>query len=146
MYFSNLPKKIFEKTILNLKFKFPTNNPLPLLAGNLNFKFRIVFWNIFFRTFGDLKKESHFLKKKPPLGHSYRLRFIHDQDCRQISIFLSLEIKNQDLEMARDFRYIFKEDKWLRNWNCICCSNTTPTEPKPQQVKKMFKMDQGTNH
>ena len=30
------------------------------LAGNLNFKFRIVIWNIFF---GDLKNTSHFLKK-----------------------------------------------------------------------------------
>jgi hypothetical protein len=48
----NLQKKIFQKTILSLKFKFPANNTLLLLAGNLNFKFRIVFWNIFF---GDLE-------------------------------------------------------------------------------------------
>ena len=33
---------------------------LLLLAGNLNFMFRIVIWNIFF---GDLKNTSHFLKK-----------------------------------------------------------------------------------
>ena len=61
--FSNLQKKIFQKTILGLKFKFPTNNSKALLAGNLNFKFRIVFWNISFLRFGDLKNESHFLKK-----------------------------------------------------------------------------------
>ena len=30
---------------------------------NLNFKLRIVFWNIFFLRFGDLKNESHFLNK-----------------------------------------------------------------------------------
>ena len=33
---------------------------LHLLSGNLNFKFRIVFWNIFF---GNFKNTSHFLKK-----------------------------------------------------------------------------------
>ena len=41
-----------------MKFKFPSNNSKALLAGTLNFKSRIVFWR-----FGDLKKESHFLKK-----------------------------------------------------------------------------------
>ena len=30
---------------------------------NLKFKLRIVFWNIFFWRFGDLKNTSHFLKK-----------------------------------------------------------------------------------
>ena len=54
--FSNLQKRIFQKTILNLRFKFPANNSKVLLAGNLNFKFRIVFWNIFF---GDLEFEKH---------------------------------------------------------------------------------------
>ena len=50
--FSNLLKKIFQKTILNLKFKFPVKNTLLLLAGNLNF------WR-----FGGLKNTQHFLKK-----------------------------------------------------------------------------------
>ena len=63
MCFSNLQKSIFQKTILNLKFKFPANNSKVLLAGYLNFELRIVFWNIFFLRFGDLKNESHFLKK-----------------------------------------------------------------------------------
>ena len=48
----NLEKNILQKTILSLKFKFPANNTLLLLAGNLNFKLRIVFWNIFFLRFG----------------------------------------------------------------------------------------------
>ena len=48
---------------------------LLLLAGNLNFKFRIVFWNISFLRFGDLKNESHFLKNKPPLGFLPSLLF-----------------------------------------------------------------------
>ena len=65
MCFLNLQisKKILQKTILSLKFKFPTNNTLLLLAGNLNFKFRIAFRNIFFWRYGDLKNKSHFLKK-----------------------------------------------------------------------------------
>ena len=33
---------------LNLKFKFSAKNTLLLLAANLNFTFRIVFWNNFF--------------------------------------------------------------------------------------------------
>ena len=56
--FSNLQIskiRIFQKTILTLKFKFPSNYSILLLAVNLNFKFRIVFWNIFFWRFGDLK-------------------------------------------------------------------------------------------
>ena len=56
--FIKSPNKIFQKTILNLKFKFPAKTTLLLLAGNLNFKFRIVFGNIFFWRFGDLKNES----------------------------------------------------------------------------------------
>ena len=42
-------------------------NSKVLLAGNVNFKLRIVFWNTSFWRFGDLKNESNFLKKKPPL-------------------------------------------------------------------------------
>ena len=71
IHFSDLQiskKNIFQKTILSLKFKFPANNTLLLLAGNLNFKLRIVFWNIFF--FGDLKKRIALAEKKPPLNVS----------------------------------------------------------------------------
>ena len=46
--FSNLQKNLFQKTILILKFKFPAYNSKVLWAGNLNFMFRIVFWNISF--------------------------------------------------------------------------------------------------
>ena len=42
-----ISKKVFQKTILSLKSKFPANNSKGLLSGNLNFKFRVVFWNIF---------------------------------------------------------------------------------------------------
>ena len=42
-------KKIFQKTILNLKFKIPAQNSIMLWVGILNFKFKIAFWNIFFR-------------------------------------------------------------------------------------------------
>ena len=44
----NLEKKIFQKTILNLKFKIPAQNSIMLWAGILNFKFKIVFWNVSF--------------------------------------------------------------------------------------------------
>ena len=45
---SKSSKKIFQKTILNLKFKFHANSSILKLAGNLNFKSRIVFRNNFF--------------------------------------------------------------------------------------------------
>ena len=73
----NLEKKIFQKTILNLKFKIPAQNSIMLWAGILNFKFKIVFWNIFFSKFGDLKNESHFLEK----SHLYNM----DSCCTRIS-------------------------------------------------------------
>ena len=58
---SKFPKKnVPKKTILSLKFKFPAKNILLLFAGNLNFKLRIVFGNIHFWRFGDLKNESYF--------------------------------------------------------------------------------------
>ena len=43
-----ISKKIFKKTILNLKFKIPARNIILFWAGILNFKFKIVFWNFFF--------------------------------------------------------------------------------------------------
>ena len=57
--------KIFRKTILSLKFKFPANNSKVFLAGSLNFKFSIVFWNIFFWRF---EKRIGLSEKEPPLG------------------------------------------------------------------------------
>ena len=63
--FSNLQisrKKIFQKTILDMKFKIPAYNSIVLWAGILNFKCRIVFWNLFFWRFGITLSEE-----KPPL-------------------------------------------------------------------------------
>ena len=66
---SKSKKKLFQKTILSLKFKFPANNSKVFLAGNLNFKFRIVFWNIFFWRF---EKRITLSEKTPPLPpHTY---------------------------------------------------------------------------
>ena len=56
--FWNPELTVFQKTILNLKFKIPAHNSTMLKVGILNFKFRIVFWRL-----GGLKKGSHFLKK-----------------------------------------------------------------------------------
>ena len=54
---------------MNLKFKFPAQNILLLLAGNSNFKLRIVFWNIFFEVWRS-KKHIPLSEKKPPLKAS----------------------------------------------------------------------------
>ena len=61
---SKSSKKIFKKTILTVKFKFPTNIILLLLAGNLNFKFRIAFWNIFILEISRFKKHIALSEKK----------------------------------------------------------------------------------
>ena len=52
---------------MNLKFKFPANNSKVLLAGNLNFKLRIVFWNIFFLKIWRFEKQIALSERKPPL-------------------------------------------------------------------------------
>ena len=70
---SKSPKKIFRKTILNLKFKFPANNSEVILAGNLNFKLRIVFWNIFFFEFFEVWKTHRTFWKKRPLASPVRI-------------------------------------------------------------------------
>ena len=62
-----LPGKggFFSESVIRFSNLQISNNSKVFLAGNLDFKFRIVFWNNFF---GDLKNELHFLKKKP-LAH-----------------------------------------------------------------------------
>ena len=55
-------KKVFKKTILNLKFKIPAHNSIMLWAGILNFKFRIVFWNISFGRLEIWKNKKHWKK------------------------------------------------------------------------------------
>ena len=64
----DLKKKIFQKTILNLKLKISAHNIILFWSGILNFKFKIVFWNIFFSRFEDLKKRIALSEKKPPLN------------------------------------------------------------------------------
>ena len=61
----NLQKKIFQKTILNLKFKIPAHNIILFWAGILNFKFKIVFWNIFFFEIWRSKKRIALSETKP---------------------------------------------------------------------------------
>ena len=62
-----LQKKIFQKTILNLKFKVPAHNIRLLWAGILNFKFRIVFLEYFFWGDWEIWKMNQTFWKKPPL-------------------------------------------------------------------------------
>jgi len=58
-----------------------------LLAGNSNFKFRIVVWNIFFR---DLKNTSHFLKK----SHLEEILLFHFSDGDIISVISFILLGN----------------------------------------------------
>ena len=60
---SQSSKKLFQKTILKLKFKIPAHNIILFWAGILNFKFRIVFWNIFFGGWEIWKTNPTFWKK-----------------------------------------------------------------------------------
>jgi hypothetical protein len=50
-----------------LKFKYPANFNILSMPGNLNFKFRIVFWNIFFLEIWRFEKQIALSERKPPL-------------------------------------------------------------------------------
>ena len=110
-------KKKFQKTILSLKFKFPANNTLLLLTGNLNFKFRIVFWNIFFWRF-----EKHIAKKATftkaclftyiweivLLKHQTRKQFMEFwKDQPHFYTFCSLFIHSLLSTLDNSFRFIY---------------------------------------
>ena len=86
--FSNLQIskiKIFQKTILSLKFKFPANYSILLSAGKLNFKFRIVFWR--FEKHSALSEKSHLYKLLCKIAPQFSLlRFC--EFLRGLSIFL----------------------------------------------------------
>ena len=56
----NLTKKLFQKTILSLKFEIPTYISKQLIQLSRSGK---LFGIFFFGRLGDLKNESHFLKK-----------------------------------------------------------------------------------
>ena len=71
--FSNLPisiRKIFQKNILNLKFRIHAFNSIKyVMAGILNFKFRIVFWNVLFWDLEIWKTNCSFWKKASFSSH-----------------------------------------------------------------------------
>ena len=71
MCFSNLQfsKKTFQKTILNLKFKFPAKKGKVLLAVIGKFKFQVqeCFWNIFFLEIWRFEKRIALSEKNPHL-------------------------------------------------------------------------------
>ena len=60
----NLQKKIFQKTILNLKFKFPAKKHFTVIGGKFKFQAQDSFLEYFF--FGDLEiwKTNHTFWKK----------------------------------------------------------------------------------
>ena len=76
MRFSNLQKNIFQKTILNLKFKFPANN--------IKFQAQDSFLEIFFWRFGDLKKRIALSEKKPPLALIFFTDFMHFSSSKTV--------------------------------------------------------------
>ena len=57
-------EKIFQKTILNLKSKIPAHNSIIIWAGILNFRFRIVIWNIFLEIW-RFEKHIALFENKP---------------------------------------------------------------------------------
>ena len=71
MRFSNLQKKIFPITILNLKFKFPANNNKQQIQ--ISRSLRIVIWNIFILEIWRLEKQITLSEKNPPLGDAKML-------------------------------------------------------------------------
>ena len=69
---------------MSLKFKFLANYSILLLAGNLNFKLRIVFLEYFY--FGDLKNEFALSEKKP------KLKNLIDPSIISVNTFNLLEV------------------------------------------------------
>ena len=68
---SKSQKKKIQKAVLNLKFEFPANNTYyyyykyyyTVIGGKFKYQAQYSFFGFFFLRFGDLKNESHFLKK-----------------------------------------------------------------------------------
>ena len=76
------------------------------MAGNLNFKFRIAFWNIFISEIGRSKKHIALSEKKPPLVKS---RPLWDLNW----------IGQVNFRLTRAFWRIFLNvvwDTWFRAW------------------------------
>ena len=69
----NLQKKYSKILSWTWNLNFPSKNTLLLLAGNLNFKFRIVFWNFFLEVW-IFEKRIALSEKKPPLWKIHGLR------------------------------------------------------------------------
>ena len=121
-----LKKKYSKKTILNFKFEILAQNSIMLWVGVLNFKFKIVFWNILFSRFGDLKNESHFLKKATFRSHknltkSTRLGdfevFLENLDSKRNIYFFHISYFRYDLFF--DFQAKIWCEKW--RWQCNVC-------------------------
>ena len=79
-------KKVIPKNYPELEFKFPANNSKVSLAGNLDFKLRIVFWNFFWR-FGDLKKRIALSKKNE--FHDFPIFYKIDNESFHHQILIS---------------------------------------------------------
>ena len=106
MCFSNLQKKIFQKAILNLKFRFPANNSKQKMAGNLNFKLRIVFWYIFFWDL-EIWKMNRTFWKKPPL-----IKFIMQIIETVIHLWYNTYLLKY-LLMIESWEYLLVISKWF---------------------------------
>ena len=103
---SKFQKKMFQKTILSLKFKFPANYTLLLLAGNLNFKFRIVFLEYFLG--GDLKNTLYFLEASILDSTWY-------QDAQVHLVPSTVEYRFKKARFKKESR--FKKDCWYNRFS-----------------------------
>ena len=93
MCFSNLQKKIFQKTILSLKFKFPAKNSKQQIQISSSGQF----FGIFFFEIWKFEKQIALSKKKPPL-----VKFDPNDQYRfaQILKFIVFKIYANSLEKS----------------------------------------------
>ena len=79
-------KKIFQKTILNLKFKIPAHNIILFWAWNFKFQVQDSFLEYFFFEIWRSKKRMALSVKKPPLASQSVGQFCLDRE-KKVQIF-----------------------------------------------------------
>ena len=93
-----------------MKFKIPAHNIIILWAGILNFKFRIVFWNIFFGDWEIWKTNRTFWKKATfssgkilvLICQTYQIFYLQSRVLLMFDIFRWLVILGQPLKFMID--------------------------------------------
>ena len=92
----NLQKKLFQKTILSLKFKFSRQLQYTVIGGKFKFQAQDSFLEYFFLRFGDLKKFHRTFWKKATFSSTYS------------------EISNKSTKLCMYYLARFVESLWNR--------------------------------